>query len=251
MSPAPNEWDLARRLDTLSLNIGRHPRGFLVVFLVTSYSSISSSAPPSLHNSLYFNASFRILGSYLFIAVKSPQTRQGCNTARAFVSGRLAGGGTFSREGIARAAGGLCPEQAAALKGWRRIFQGANPAGFWVGALIAPRCVENWSETLGASDPPCSDLSGSSQARAAPKTPVPGQRCPAGLRGWALRCCSAPLSSSYLKHESGGMQKMKGTLFKLGRRSKPLAAEAGRLRTFSGFEEGCWTRLDIQRHVCL
>lgn len=46
MSPAPNEWDLARRLDTLSLNIGRHPGGFLVVFLVTSYSSVSPPLPP-------------------------------------------------------------------------------------------------------------------------------------------------------------------------------------------------------------
>lgn len=87
MSPAPNEWDLARRLDTLSLNIGRHPGGFLVVFLVTSYSSVSPSAPPSLHNSVYFNAWFHISGSHLFMAAKPPQTGQGCDTAGAVALG--------------------------------------------------------------------------------------------------------------------------------------------------------------------
>lgn len=138
MSLAPNEWDLARRLTTLSLNIGRHPGGFLVVFLVTSYFSVSPSAPHSLHNSLYFNASFHILGSRLFIGMNTPQTRQHCNTARAFVSGCFAGRGTFPREGIARAAGGLCPEEAAALKGWQRIFKGANASALWVGALMDP-----------------------------------------------------------------------------------------------------------------
>lgn len=76
MSWAPNEWGLARGLDTLSLNIGRHPGGFLVVFLVTSYSSVSPSAPHSLHNSLPFNASYHILG------MKSPHTRQGCNIGK-------------------------------------------------------------------------------------------------------------------------------------------------------------------------
>lgn len=163
MSPAPNEWDLARRLDTLSLNIGRHPGGFLVVFLVTSYSSISPSTPPSLHNSLYFNASFHILGSRLFIGMKSPQTRQACNTARAFMSGCSSCSGIFPWEGIAQEAGGLCPKEAAALKGWQRIFSGGNSPGFCAGAL------QNWGETLCASDPPCNDRGGFSPAGPYPK----------------------------------------------------------------------------------
>lgn len=111
MSSAPNVWDLARGLDTLSLNIGRHPEGFLVVFLVTSYSSVSPSAPPSLHNSLPFNASSHILG------MMSPQTRQGCNTEKDFVSC-----GTSSQESIACVANVLYPGEAVAPKGCKRSF---------------------------------------------------------------------------------------------------------------------------------
>lgn len=61
-----------------------------MVFLVTSYSSVSPSAPPSLHNSVYFNAWFHISGSHLLMAAKPPQTRQGCDTAGAVA---LGGGG--------------------------------------------------------------------------------------------------------------------------------------------------------------
>lgn len=58
-----------------------------MVFLVTSYSSVSPSAPPSLHNSVYFNAWFHISGSHLFMAAKPPQTGQGCDTAGALALG--------------------------------------------------------------------------------------------------------------------------------------------------------------------
>lgn len=68
MSPAPNEWDLARGLDTLSLNIGRHPGGFLVVFLVIPYSSVSPSAPCIILSILMLVATF--LAVHLFIARK-------------------------------------------------------------------------------------------------------------------------------------------------------------------------------------
>lgn len=158
-----------------------------MVFLVTSYSSVSPSAPPSLHNSLYFNASFHILGSRLFIGMKSPRTRRGCNTARAFVAGCFAGSGAFPREGIARAATGLCPQEAAALKGWQRFFRDGNASAFWVGALMGPNLCK-----IGVRPRVllCSDPSGSSPASGAPKTPVPGiavPAVPAGLRGWALR----------------------------------------------------------------
>lgn len=91
-----------------------------MVFLVTSYSSVSPSAPPSLHNSLHFDASSHILG------MKSPQTRQGCNTARGFVSGCFASCGTFPQETIAWVASGLCPEEAVAPRAWKRIFKGVN-----------------------------------------------------------------------------------------------------------------------------
>lgn len=64
-----------------------------MVFLVTSYSSVSPSAPPSLHNSVYFNAWFHISGSHLLMAAKPPQTRQGCDTAGAVA---LGGGGLLA-----------------------------------------------------------------------------------------------------------------------------------------------------------
>lgn len=69
-----------------------------MVFLVTSYSSVSPSAPPSLHNSVYFNAWFHISGSHLFIAVKPPQTRQGCDTAGAVALGSVVRSGAFLRQ---------------------------------------------------------------------------------------------------------------------------------------------------------
>lgn len=151
MSPAPNEWDLARRLDTLSLNIGRHPGGFLVVFLVTSYSSVSPSAPPSLHNSLYFNASFHILGSRLFIGMKSPRTRRGCNTARAFVAGCFAGSGAFI-------SGGHCPGGHRPLspggcgsQGMAKVFQRWKRLCLLGWGSDGPQSVQNWGETSCAS----------------------------------------------------------------------------------------------------
>lgn len=79
-------------------------------FLVTSYSSVSPSAPPSLHNALPFNASSHILG------MKSPQTKQGCNTAKDFLSGCFASCGTFPQKGIAWVASDFCPEEAVAPK---------------------------------------------------------------------------------------------------------------------------------------
>lgn len=140
MSSAPNEWDLARGLDTLSLNIGRHPGGFLVVFLVTSYSSVSPSVPHALHNSLPFNASSHIWG------MKSPQTRQGCNTKRDFVSGCFSSCGTFPQEIIACVANDLCPEKAVPPKDWKRSFKGVHwykwvqsISGLWIGTLMDPK----------------------------------------------------------------------------------------------------------------
>lgn len=57
-------------------------------------------APPSLHNSVYFNAWFHISGSHLLMAAKPPQTRQGCDTAGAVAlgGGGFACSGSFLRE---------------------------------------------------------------------------------------------------------------------------------------------------------
>lgn len=149
-----------------------------MVFLVTSYSSVSPSAPQSLHNSLYFNASFHILGSRLFTGMKSPQTMQGCNTARAFVPGCFAGSGTFPREGTARVAGGLCPKVAAALKGLQRFFKGGTTSGFWVGALMDPNLCK-----IGVR--PCVPLTLCVMTRVGPRWPVqPPKLLWQGQRAW-------------------------------------------------------------------